>query len=572
MGIRNFISRRMARVLRARGVIPALLLLLVTPCAHAQETASIHGKVSADRGEVVGFRVKAHLAVAGMTWNVFTRNGQYRIPDLTPGSYEVRVVQYGFESPVRQIQVGPGESVQVDLQLSARPGFDVSEQFRQRDSHTFAIQPGLPLASYDEIYPPGPGRDALEYHCAACHGTWFHHMRKPREGWEWTLANMTDKKSLSARKRGNLIYTPQHFPAEDRQSILDYLTENFGPDVPYRDVKLDELRPDEAVVSEAIYIEYDVPPAAGMKPRSYHDPYIAPNGEVWFNDRANRSVLRIDPDARDLKKMILEEYQAPWPETSMHGITIDRSGRVYYADIAGGYLGELDRDTGTFTRYESTDDVDESMVQIVVDSKDNVWGGLISGNKLFRLDAGTRGVRMWDFPTPDTNPYGLIASRDDKLWAAGISVHKIIRFDPVTEQFTEYPTPTQPSAPRRLGEDRHGNIWWAEYTGGHLGSLDPATGEMKQYRYPLAFSRGYDAWPVGNLIWSTEATYETLVSFDPATESFVYYPLPLSQPSGNPGVPKIEVENDGTIWFAYRGMQGEANPVVAFMPRGNAQP
>ena len=556
----------------AGGALAVLLVAVTTSVAVAEDTATIYGRVTTDGGEVVGFRVKARLPVAAMTWTVFTRGGQYRIPTLTPGEYDVQVVQRGFASPVRHVELKAGERVEADLHLTVQPGFDVAEQFRQRDSHTSVVQPNAPLASYDEIYPPGPGRDALEWHCAVCHGTWFHNMRKPREGWEWTLANMTDRKSLAVHKRGNLIYTPQHFPEQDRRLILDYLTENFGPEAPYRDVRLDELRPDEAVIGDAVYIEYDVPPAPGMRPRSYHDPYIAPNGEVWFNDRANRSVLHIDPEARDAARMIVEEYQAPWPETSMHGITIDRAGRVYYADIAGGYLGELNRETGTFTRYETTGEVDESLVQIVVDSKDNVWGGLISGNKLMRLDAATRSVKMWDFPTPDTNPYGLIVSRDDRLWAAGISKHKIIRFDPATEQFTEFPTPAQPSSPRRLGEDLHGNIWWAEYTGGHLGVLNPASGEMKQYRYPLALSRGYDAWPVGEFIWSTEATYETLVRFDPATEAFVYYPLPLSQPSGNPGVPKIEVGKDGTIWFAYRGVQGGANPVVAFMPRGNAQP
>lgn len=549
----------------------AIVLLGMSPSMKAEDTGSIHGKVTAEAGDVVGFRVKAKLPVANMTWNVFTRDGKYRVPDLTPGSYEVWVAQRGFDSPIQKVDVKPGEKTNLDFHVTVQEGFDVTQQFRQRDPHTFAVRPNVPLVTYEELYPPGPGRDALERHCTVCHGTWFHHLSKPREGWEWTLTNMTDKKSLEGHKRGNIIYTKENFPTEDRVLIADYLTTHFGVEQPYRDLLLDELRPDEDVIADAVFIEYDVPPGPGMKARSYHDPYIAPNGEVWFNDRANRSLLHIDPQARDAAKMVVEEYQAPWPETSMHGIVIDRAGRVYYADIAGGYLGELNPDTGEFKRYETTGDVDESMVQIVVDSKDNVWGGLISGNKLIKLDADTRQISMWDYPTPDTNPYGMIASRDDKIWSAGISKHVIVKFDPVTEEFTEYPTLTQPSAPRRLGEDRHGNIWWAEYVGGHLGMLDPTTGEMKQYPYPLSYSRGYDCWPVGDYIWSTESTYETLVRFDPESETFVYYPIPLSQPSGNPGVPKMEVGKDGTIWFSYRGLRDRPNPVVAFKPWANAE-
>lgn len=564
-------ATRLPRLRRLFFLSVLAVLLAHGSAGKASDSASIHGTVTADRGEVIGFRVKARLPVAAMTWNVFTRNGRYRIPNLAPGSYEVRIAQRGFDSPVKPVTIEAGDDVELNFDVTVQPGFDVEQQFRPRDPHTSRILPDIPLVSYDDLYPPGPGRDALERHCEVCHGTWFHHLHKPRAGWEWTLSNMTDKKSLQPHVRGNLIYTPEHFPPEDRRLILDYLTDNFGPDAPYRDLRLDELRPDEDIIADAIFIEYDVPTSEGMRPRAYHDPYVAPDGEVWFNDRANRSLVHIDPAARNASKMIVEEYQAPWPETKMHGITIDTAGRVYYADIAGGYLGELDPDTGKFKRYETTDDPDESMVQIVVDSKDNVWGGLVSGNKLIKLDAETRKISMWDFPTPDTNSYGLIASHDDRIWTAGISQHRLVRFDPATERFTEFLTPTQPSSPRRLGEDAEGNIWWAEYTGGHLGKLNPDTGEMQEYRYPLTYSRGYDCWPIGDYIWSTEATYQALVRFDPRNGQFVYYPLPLSEPSGNPGVPKVEVGKNGAIWFAYRGVPDQPNPVVAFLPKGNAE-
>jgi virginiamycin B lyase len=558
-------------------VLPLLAIVCIglfqpaASLAGAPGTGQISGTVTAEQGEVAGFLVKARNARAGMTYNVFTRSGKYRFPGLKPARYEVWVAQRGFDSPVREMELAAGAAVQADIHVEPEAGFDVAEQFRPRDPHTNRIREDAERVAFDDLYPPGPGRDALVKHCFNCHGTWFHHMRNSPEGWAFMVKNMVDRRSIPNHRQRNIIYTKENFPDGDAELITAYLSEHFGPDDSYRDLKLDELRPNEDVVAEAIYIEYDVPAPEGWRPRSYHDPYIAPDGGVWFNDRANRSLLRIDPDAESAADRVAEEHQAPWPNTSMHGITIDRKGRVYYADIAGGFLGELNPATGEFKRHSTTGDPDESMVQIVVDSKDNVWMGLISGNKLGKLDAATREVTLWDWPTPDTNPYGLIAARDDTIYTAGISKHMIVRFDPGTETFTEYPTPAQPSAPRRLGEDEHGNIWWAEYTGGHIGVLDPRTGTMRAFAFPLAHSRGYDCWPVGKYIWVTEATYETLVRFEPGSVEFVYYPLPLSQPSGNPGVPKIEVEPDGTIWFAYRGLRDRSNPVVAFKPWGNAE-
>jgi len=555
----------------------------------AQDTdhGSIRGTVTIDAGKLIGMRIKAYSPDGGMTYNVFTRNGKYRVPYLYPGTYEVWVSQRGYESAKQEVEVKAGEVTTLDLTATVKEGFDVAEQFRPREPHTRMINEDAELVSFDELYPPGAGRDALMDHCFACHGTMFHHMTGlDRGSWDYLMTSMVNRLSIEGARKANIIYTIEHFPQEDYDAILNYLSENFGPDDEYRDLKLNELVPNEDMIADAVFIEYDVPvpKADSFGPRSYHDPYISPNGDVWFNDRANRSAVQIDPDAPSAENRIVREYQSPWETTSMHGIAVDSQNRVYITDINGGYLLEVDAETGEWTRYETTGNMEppwnvppgtrtsESMNQIALDSDENVWGGLVSGNKIFRFDPETKDIKAWPLPTPDTNPYGLILASDDTLWSAGISADKIIAFDTDTETFTEYETPTQPSAPRRLTEGQDGNIWWAEYVGGHIGMVDPETGEMTEYDYPLEFTRGYDAWAVGDYIWMTEATYQTLVRFDPETKEFVYYPLPMIQPSPNPGVPKLEYEKDGTIWFAYRGLRDRPNPVVAFYPRGNAGP
>lgn len=588
------LSRKATVTVGSAGMGMAAVLALgamslpATPTQSASSEApggTISGLVALDAGKPIGLRIKARNEQAKVTYNVFSRQGEYRVPEMMPGTYQVWISQNGFVSQPQTVVVEAGATARLDLRASVKPGFDIEQQFLQRDPHTAKIDQTLELVSFDELYPDQPGRAELIDDCFACHATMFHQMRADRDGWEYMVRRMTDRVSMEGERQANIIYTKEHFPAQSRELITEYLIRNFGIDAPMRDLKLDEFVPNEDVISEAVYVEYDVPLTdADMRPRSYHDPFIAPNGEIWVNDRANRSLVRIDPDATDASERIIEEYQAPWPDTSMHGITIDTEGRVYYADINGGYLGELDRETGEFKRYETTGEMEapwnvpagtrtsESMVQIVTDKDDNVWGNLVSGEKIFRLDAETREIETWLLPTPNSNPYGMIAKPDGTVWTAGISSDMIIKFDPGTETFTEYATPTQPSAPRRLDDDAAGNIWWAEYVGGNLGKLDTETGEMEQFPFPLKYSTGYDAWAVGEYIWVTEATYQTLIRFDPKTEAFVYYPLPMSQPSGNPGVPKLENEKDGTIWFAYRGLRDQPNPVVKFSPKANAGP
>ncbi len=529
--------------------------------------ASIQGAVTVDRGEVLAFQVKAKDLRGLATYTVFTRKGHYRTPNLSPGDYEVWVAHDGYDSPMEKVSLKPGQALTLDFALRAQAGFDLANEFRPRDvGHTRNDLKGVPQADYDTVYPPGPARTLLEKNCMGCHGTMYNHMRLTATGWREAVDRMTKKRAtpIDQRHKGNIIY--DHFPADQTEMIYQYLVKNFGADVPPLDIKLDELRPDEDAVADSVFIQYELPPFPGGRPRNFHDPYIAPDGGVWVDDRANRALLRIDPEAKEFSKRIAGQYQTPRTETIMHGITVDSKGRVYYADIAGGYLGELEPRSGEFTIHATNPDPDESMVQIAVDSKDDVWMGLISDKKLGELDGKTRAVKMWDLPGSDCLPYGLVVDHEDKVWMAMVNCGEVVKFDPVTSKFTEYKTPS-PSAPRRLGVDKNGMIWWGEYQGNHLGMLNPKTGKMTEYSFPLRYSRAYDTWPVGDYVWITESTYQTLLRFDTKTKRFTYFPLPETEPGTS--VPKIEVGKDGVIWYAYRGWG--KNTVAAFKPLGNTQ-
>jgi streptogramin lyase len=380
------------------------------------------------------------------------------------------------------------------------------------------------------------------------------------EGWRATVTKMTE----GGPDRRPLV---RNVPERHREEIIEYLAKNFGPDKPRRKLKLDTLEIDEDEVANAIYIEYELPaPAEGM--RQMHDPYIAPDGSVWYSDTGVGSVWLLDPETRDPQKRIKQEFQVknPLGRPFVRGITVNSKGVVYCADRRGGYLGEVDPTVGEVKIYERLPG--SAILQVVVDSQDNVWFNLYHGNKIGRFDAKTAKVSLWEIPMDLAEPYGLVVDQMGRVWSAGIGRDVIIKFDPATETFNEYPTSTHPSGPRRLGVDANGKIWWAEYFGGHLGMLDPETGKMVGYPFPLRFSAGYDAWPIGDDVWITEGIHQTMVQFNQKTKKFTYYPLPLKQ--RGLGVPKIEVDKASTIWFGYRGTPN--NPAVAFKPRGNPEP
>ena len=94
-----------------------LSLLLVLPAAAAAQSGVIAGSVTADQGVVRAFRVKARDTVHRISYTVYTVAGRYQIFNLPPSTYDVQVVEDGFEPLVQTTTVRAGNTATVDLAL-----------------------------------------------------------------------------------------------------------------------------------------------------------------------------------------------------------------------------------------------------------------------------------------------------------------------------------------------------------------------------------------------------------------------------------------------------------------------
>lgn len=226
-----------------------LLAAALCPCfpahrAHAQSEprGTISGTVSADQGPVRGFRVKAHNLDRMVWYTVFTKGGHYTVPEALAGKYEMSVLQDGYASPKRSVDLAAGQTLTVDLTV-------------KKDADPPS---GVVYKTFDKMYPPGPGLDLLKKNCLGCHGPdSYNQMHLTEAGFRAGLERMRFGPFHLSGTIPAIPNTPMSAKEED--TIVKYLAANFGPDSPNQRLKHDPYPVDEDALAKAIYVEYEVP-------------------------------------------------------------------------------------------------------------------------------------------------------------------------------------------------------------------------------------------------------------------------------------------------------------------------
>ena len=208
---------------------------------------------------------------------------------------------------------------------------------------------------------------------------------------------------------------------------------------------------------------------------------VAPDGTVWFDDthnmRLNHVALGSDKVASfpTYPGMNLTYTgsggRGPAPHGhSMYGIAIDSHGTPYWADIAGGNVGELNPETGKTALYPPPT-VNSGIRRMHMDWDDQLWFGESYGDKIGMFDTKTKQIKEWADPTKWDAPYDAVRDKSDHVWTGSWSTDLVSRLNPKTGEVVQYLLPTFDTNIRRVevinstnppsflvGENHHGKI------------------------------------------------------------------------------------------------------------------
>jgi virginiamycin B lyase len=174
---------------------------------------------------------------------------------------------------------------------------------------------------------------------------------------------------------------------------------------------------------------------------------------LWFTGQ-NGIYDRLDPKVGKVRV-----FRAP-RGTGPYGITTTPSGAVYYASLAGSYLGRIDVRTEKATVLRPPT-AGQGARRAWSDSRGRIWISEWNAGNVGMYDPGIRRWREWRLPGPSRMPYAVFVDDQDKVWLSDFGSNALVRFDPATSQFTSAPLPSADAAVRQL-HGRPGEVWGAE--------------------------------------------------------------------------------------------------------------
>ena len=270
----------------------------------------------------------------------------------------------------------------------------------------------------------------------------------------------------------------------------------------------------------------------------------------------------------------IKEFQIPFKERGLRGITTDSEGNAWflYSTNKTSTIFKLEPDSGKLTQYPVTGEtvadnpvINLAAAQLVFDKeRDAIWFTDARVNSIGQLDEASGQVKLWQVPTENAGPMGVVLSPDGKsLWFAEIIGNNIARFDIQSEKIMEYST-GEDSGPTLLTFDEKGQLWVSlsfsdSIMLAQIGNLE-SNSSVGMVKIPLPkpdrFSPLGIAISGGKVYVSDHGSSRVIVADENSgLQSYVVY---WTSPSSSPVLPttlpgEIVADKRGNVYFPQHG-------------------
>ena len=244
-----------------------------------------------------------------------------------------------------------------------------------------------------------------------------------------------------------------------------------------------------------------IPLGEGSRP---HGVIVGPDNVAWVTDSGLNAIVSVHPKTLEIRRYPLPEeggyanlntatfdvdgtlwftgqsgiygsldpitgrmrvYQAP-RSYGPYGIHHTPNGEVWYASLAGSYIGHIDPERGD-VRVVDPPTPDAGTRRIWSDSTGRLWVSEWNAGQLARYDPEISEWREWPLPGDNPAAYAVYVDENNMVWLSDFGATAVLRFDPASETFQTFPIPRRRAEVRQM-LGRRGELWAAESGSDHL--------------------------------------------------------------------------------------------------------
>jgi virginiamycin B lyase len=154
-----------------------------------------------------------------------------------------------------------------------------------------------------------------------------------------------------------------------------------------------------------------------------HGVITAPDGAAWVTDGGRNSIIRVDAATEQVTEYPLPSNAA---DANLNTATIDPTGVVWFTGQSGWY-GKVDRD-GTVAVYEAPEGRGPYGITVTPDG--TIFYASLAGSYVGQVDPATSAVTVLEPPVPDQGSRRVWADSTGKVWVSAWESGDVLVYDP----------------------------------------------------------------------------------------------------------------------------------------------
>ena len=244
---------------------------------------------------------------------------------------------------------------------------------------------------------------------------------------------------------------------------------------------------------------------AGSAP---HGVIVGPDGAPWITDGGLNAIVRVDPATSAVRRFDLPANRR---NANLNTATFDRTGALWFTGQSGVY-GSLDPRTGAMVVYDAPRGA--GPYGIATTPSGDVYFASLAGSYVGRVDITSGRVTLLEPPTAAQGARRVWSDSCGRVWVTEWNAGKLASYDPATNAWREYALATDPGAraqPYAVYVGEGDVVWVSDFARNAIFDFDIASGSYHASPLPTAGAEVRQLLGRPGEVWGAESATDKLV-------------------------------------------------------------